>query len=150
MNRASVSGSNNMSSKARSNTALKALFVIFSFASLILNDLDSAPLKANESPATLCSARIRNFVKEMDTLLSEDPDSVMVFEDLIARYLPVKACDVDDVILISRESKFFWEVFDAPGYVIVFKSQHFKISFGLVKDTGDIDFPAAMIRTPAL
>jgi hypothetical protein len=105
----------------------------------------------DETAAARCSARVRQFVKEIDVLLDEDPDSVVFFYDPIQKYLPAKGCDVDEIIRIARQSKFFWTAYDwDSGYTIGFRSVHFEITFGLRKNTGDIEYPAAQIRMPTM
>jgi hypothetical protein len=102
---------------------------------------------ADESQAALCSARVRQFVKEIDILLAENPDSSSFFHDPIRKYLPAKGCDVAEIILIAKQSKFFWGTYElGASYTIGFRSSLFEVTFGLQKETGDIEYPAAMAR----
>jgi hypothetical protein len=104
---------------------------------------------ADESQAALCAEKVRGFVDSIDKLLSENPDDMNIFNSPIKKYLPVKGCNVDEVISIAKNSKFFLEAYDwFPAYTILFRSSRFDITFGLRKDTGNIEYPAARTRFP--
>ena len=56
-------------------------------------------------------------------------------------------CNVDEVISISKNSKFFSELGEEyTTYVIVFRSKGVVVSFGLKKNTGNIETPVAYTR----
>jgi hypothetical protein len=132
---------------ARPYTIAKTLVVISVSALLAASNFGLANLSADESPAALCSARVRQFVKEMDIQLGEKRDKSLSLDDLIEKYLPAKACDIDEIILIAKQSKFFWFAHDeGEDYAIGFKNARVEVTFGLQKRTGDIVFPSAMPR----
>jgi hypothetical protein len=119
------------------------------FALLIASTLSATNLSADESQSVICSIKVQKFVEEIDALLIANHNSVYVFDYPIREYLPVKGCNVDEVISISKRSKFFVEAYDwLPAYTIVFRNSKFDITFGLRKDTGNIEYPAAQTRLP--
>jgi hypothetical protein len=116
---------------------------------LLVSTLSAPDLSADGSQAAICSIKVQKFVEEIDALLSANHNSVYVFDHPIREYLPVKGCNVDEVISISRRSRFFVEAFDwFPAYTIVFGNSNFEVTFGLRKDTGNIEYPAAQTRLP--
>jgi hypothetical protein len=105
---------------------------------------------ADESQAAICSDKVRKFVKVMDALLSENPNNVLAFDYPIKKYLSVKSCNVDEVISISKSSRFFSELFEQDTeYSVVFGNKDFIASFALKKKTGNIEVPNARIRLPS-
>jgi hypothetical protein len=131
--------------RCASFVASKALRVVC--ALIIANGLSVTNLNADESQAALCAKKVRGFVESIDELLSGNANDVHVFGEPIRKYLPVKGCNVDEVISIARTSKFFSEAYDwSPAYTIIFRSLRFDITFGLRKDTGNIEYPAAQVR----
>ena len=116
-------------------------------ALLIASYLGVTILNADESQAALCSKKVKGFVESIDELLSGNANDVHVFGEPIRKYLPAKGCNVDEVISIARTSKFFSEAYDwSPAYTIIFRSLRFDITFGLRKETGNIEYPAAQVR----
>jgi hypothetical protein len=116
---------------------------------LLMSSLSVTNLSADESQAAICSINVQKFVEEIDALLIANHNSVFVFDYPIRKYLPVKGCNVDEVISISKHSKFFVEAYDwFPAYTIVFRNSKFDITFGIRKDTGNIEYPAAQTRLP--
>lgn len=119
------------------------------YALLLISSLTVTYSKADESQAAICSIKVQQFVQEIDALLNANHSSVFVFDDPIRKHLPVKGCNVDEIISISKQSKFFVEAYDwFPAYTIFFRNSKFDITFGLRKDTGDIEYPAAQTRLP--
>jgi hypothetical protein len=123
------------------------------YALLVASNLSATDLSADESLTTRCSANIRKFVEAIDLLLTERPRSIEAYYDPIRTYLVgTRGCNVDEVISISKSSKFFSEQREQYTYathVIVFKSKSVVVSFGLKKDTGNIETPAAYSRYPS-
>jgi hypothetical protein len=119
------------------------------YALLFMSNLSVTNLNADESQAAICSIKVQKFIQEIDALLNANHNSVFVFDDPIRKYLPVNGCNVDEVISISKHSKFFVEAYDwLPAYTIFFRNSKFDITFGLRKDTGNIEYPAAQTRLP--
>ncbi len=103
--------------------------------------------RAEESQAAICSNRVRQFVADLDDLLTKSPRSVMTVIGMMRKHLPVKGCDVADVIATSKTSKFFHGAYEWDlSYTIAFQSSDFIVSFGLRKATGDIEVPFARVR----
>lgn len=106
-------------------------------------------LNADESQAALCSDKVRKFVEVMDSLLSENPNDVLVFDYPIKKYLSVTGCNVDEVLSISKSSRFFWKLSDQYAeYWVRFESKRYLVSFALKKTTGNVEVPNARIRLP--
>jgi hypothetical protein len=126
---------------ARKSTVVCAL--------LISSLLSATNLNAEESQAAICAEKIRGFVESIDELLTGNANDVYVFREPIRKYMPAKGCSVEEVISISRTSKFFVQAYDwSPAYTIIFRNSRFDITFGLRKDTGNIEYPAAQTRLP--
>jgi hypothetical protein len=117
---------------------------------LVAGNLSATNSNADESQAALCAEKVRGFVESIDGLLIENPNDVYVFREPIRKYMPAKGCSVEEVIAISKTSKFFVEAYDwSPAYTIIFRNPQFDITFGLRKDTGNIEYPSAQTRWPA-
>jgi hypothetical protein len=106
--------------------------------------------KADQASAALCSAKIRKFVQAVDLLFTENPTSIEAYYEPIRNYLiGTRGCNVDEVIAISKTSKYFAELGEIyTEYVIALENKRADVSFGLNKDTGDIVVPAAKFRFP--
>jgi hypothetical protein len=130
---------------ARASKAIIAVCALF-----IATSLSTTNLYADKSQAALCAEKVRGFVESIDELLTGNANDVYVFRDPIRKYMPAKGCNVEEVISISRTSKFFVEAYDwSPAYTIIFRNARFDITFGLRKDTGNIEYPAAQTRLPS-
>jgi hypothetical protein len=117
---------------------------------LVASNLSATNSSADDSQAALCAQKVRGFVESIDGLLIENPNDVYVFREPIRKYMPAKGCSVEEVIAISKTSKFFVEAYDwSPAYTIIFRNPRFDITFGLRKDTGNIEYPSAQTRWPA-
>jgi hypothetical protein len=104
---------------------------------------------AEESAAALCSAKLRKFVPAIDRIFAERPLSVEDYYGPIRDYLSgARGCDVDEVISIAKTSKFFSELSEPSytTYVVVFRGPGVNVSFGLEKDSGNIERPRAYVR----
>jgi hypothetical protein len=100
-----------------------------------------------------CNARMENFVSELDVLLDVNPRSLEPLLSLLQKYFPLKNCDIQNAIVISRKSKYFR---GADGgrdrYVFVFSNAFsgpfsgFNVLFSLLKSTGDSEHPFAQVH----
>jgi hypothetical protein len=100
-----------------------------------------------------CAARIRKFVTGLDALLSTNPNSVTPVRALLTRTFPMRKCDVEDVIAISRQSRFLGSVQLQPEAHVftfstarVFPSSRISVGFGIEKATGDSLLPFAQVN----
>jgi hypothetical protein len=94
-----------------------------------------------------CTQRVVIFLQELDRTLAAAPRSVRTVQMVADQLRNVQNCDIDEVFAKSRQSKFFSEIYDwGAGYTVIFKSNSFKVSFGLRKDMKNIELPAAMVR----
>jgi hypothetical protein len=118
-------------------------------ALLVASSLVVTNLNADESQVALCSDKVRKFVEIMDSLLSENPNDVLVFDYPIKKYLSVTGCNVDEVLSISKSSRFFWKLSEQyTEYWVRFESKRYLVSFALKKTTGNVEVPNARIRLP--
>jgi hypothetical protein len=111
---------------------------------LLAGATSMASARNNQNP---CVEPFNKFIRELDDLLTFDPDSVRVVKALLFRYLPMKGCDVDAIIEAAKVSRHFTEAYERyASYTIIFKTKGFIVSFGLRKATGDIETPSARVR----
>jgi hypothetical protein len=102
-----------------------------------------------------CKTRLENFISELDALLDANPRSLEPLLSLLRQHFPLKNCDIETAITISRKSKYFASASEQPTlYVIAFTSatptsppfSGFDVTFGLSKGTGDSRLPFAQIH----
>jgi hypothetical protein len=114
---------------------------------------DNAPDAAARGSSE-CIAKLTNFVEALDNLLESKPPSLFPLYDLLKTYFPLERCDVEEAVRISHRSKFFSSVSESRReFVIVFTSatpdrphSGFYVSFGLVKASGNSEFPFAKVN----
>jgi hypothetical protein len=118
------------------------VFSIFS-ALLALMSMTAAPSNAERPRTTLCAEKLQKFVGAIDELLAKNVLQDEPFWAVIREYLPAKGCTVEEVISISKASKFFEPPFEQYAvFTISFKNANKEVFFGLQKDTGNIEYPA--------
>jgi len=100
-----------------------------------------------------CNARLENFVSELDALLDVNPNSLEPLLSLLQRSFPLKNCDIETAITISRKSKYFRGAQEGrTNYAFVFTNAFsgpfsgFDVLFSLVKPSGDSEHQFARIR----
>jgi hypothetical protein len=102
-----------------------------------------------------CHARLKNFVSELDAFLDSNSRFLDPLLSLLRQHFPLKNCDIETAITISRKSKYFASVAEQPTwYVISFTSAFpgsppfsgFDVSFALSKASGDSQYPFAQIH----
>jgi hypothetical protein len=122
--------------------------IITIVALLVASGLSAS--RADQASAALCSGKIRKFVQAVDLLFTENPRSIEAYYEPIRNYLfGTRGCNADEVISISKTSKYFAELGEIyTEYVIALENKRADVSFGLRKDTGDIVVPAAKFRFP--
>lgn len=102
---------------------------------------------AQQGSTLNCSIKFRSFVNEMDRALASNADSVFVIKKVVEENLPVEHCRIEEIIEMSKESPFFYELFEMySSYTVAFKNRYFIVSFSLNKDTGNIEIPSARTR----
>jgi hypothetical protein len=96
-----------------------------------------------EQPRTkLCAGKIHKFVESIDELLAKKVLEHEPFWAVIRDYLPAKGCTVEEVISISRTSRFFEPPFEHyADYTMSFRNSDTQVTFGLQKGTGNIEYP---------
>jgi hypothetical protein len=128
------------------------LFLMARVSSQTLNDNVSGSIVPESSQAA-CAAQLSQFVRELDDMLA-NVRSVVPVQDLLKRYFPIKGCDVEETIKISRSSRYFSGISrNVDVDVIVFSSagffdphSGFTVQFGLRKPSGDIELPFAIVN----
>jgi hypothetical protein len=100
-----------------------------------------------------CKTRLENFVSELDALLDVNQNSLEPLLSLLQRSFPLKNCDIDTAIAISRKSKYFVSVEDGGNrYVFVFSNAFsgavsgFNVLFSLLKASGESESPFAQVH----
>ncbi len=127
-------------------TRLRIILILVGVLSALASNA-AGTARADSASAAICSEKVRQFIHEMDRLLSLNQNDMLVLDAPIKKYLPVKGCSIDGVILLSKESRFFFELYEwHAAYTISFRSSRFIVSFSLRKDTGNIEYPAARTR----
>jgi len=122
--------------------------VIVICALLLAAICDARQVFAYDGASQHCSEKVKQFVAELDSLLQQDPNDVVIVNNILDRYFPISGCDIDDVIAQSSASKFYSGIFDATwAYTVSFKSDRIIVTFGIRKTNGNIILPAARIRT---
>jgi hypothetical protein len=111
--------------------------------------------RSKGAPDNACLARFEAFIRELDLLLASNPPAVTPLHDLINRYFPVEACDIEKAIEISRQSRFFSYTSEAPRYyLIAFDTRGsssifdtgYHVQIGFLKTTGNSWLPSANIN----
>jgi hypothetical protein len=102
-----------------------------------------------ESLKAQCASRLKNFVVRMDELLSENPKTTPPLFALLKEHFPIKGCDIEEAIAISRQSRYFASVEDNAsmfaiwfGTAKLFPDQIFAVTFAIEKKSGDTRFPS--------
>jgi hypothetical protein len=102
-----------------------------------------------------CLQRYGAFVQALDALLARHPSSVTVVHDLINSSFPIKGCNIEEAVEISRRARFFSSVSEDPRYyVIEFNSRGlsgildpgYRVLIGFSKGTGNSLLPSANIN----
>src|SRR6202035_114501 len=116
--------------------------LIFS-ALLSLMSIVADHSNAEQPRTTSCSAKMLWFVRSLDELLAKGVLQDEPFWAVIREYLPATGCTVEEVISISRTSKFYAPPFEQYAiYTIIFRNSDTQVTFGLQKSTGNIEYPS--------
>ena len=89
----------------------------------------------------LCTVKLQRFVESIDELLAENILQDEPYWAVIRKYLPATGCRVDEVISISRTSKFFEPQMSDADKGISFRNSNMRVVFGLERGTGNIVYP---------
>lgn len=106
----------------------------------------------NEERGVQCVERLKAFVIELDALFSSDAHSVDPYLSLLSKYFPVTHCDVQAALAICRQSKYLSGIEEWPKEYGCFFKNHppkgwgFKVSFGLLKGSGNSELPTAGVN----
>lgn len=113
-------------------------------AFLLTAGFPTSQARAEQSGDAPCAERMRMFVLTIDGLFARRVRVLEAYYEAIREYLPSKGCTVEEVISISKRSKFSLPPFDeSADYVIEFRDSDVNVSFGIEKNSGTINFPGA-------
>jgi hypothetical protein len=120
----------------------------------------SAGVNPADAKAAACARTLEQFILELDAVLTENPRSSLRYDAVLAKYLflnngvrglplpapdaSVEGCNINQVIEIAKQSKFFYEANGPPRYQhygIEFRNSAAKVSFAIHKVTGNIFGP---------
>jgi len=133
----------------RSFTTTWVFRIIIFPALLALMSIVADRSGAEQPRTTLCAEKLHRFVESIDELLGKNVLQNEPYWAVMREHLPAKGCSVDEVISISRTSKFSAPPFEQYAeYTISFRNSDTEVSFGLRKDTGNIEYPS--IRSTGL
>jgi hypothetical protein len=117
----------------------------FSTEFYLPNATPKSPHDPGQPRATLCEEKMERFVESIDDLLAKQIAKREVYRAVIRKYLPETGCTVEEVISISKTSRFFTPPFDFPPpfevYLIMFRNSGVEVGFGLKKDNGNTELP---------
>jgi hypothetical protein len=162
--RAFAGGKSNRKTAPRSNMPALGLAIFMAFGPACAQDatqqgarqsppVPAKPPEAAEPRAFDCALRLKGFVEELDQVLSNRPRTIHVVRDVSKKYFPLKHCDIQEAITISRRSRYFKRADDMPKYyAIIFDSKPafpfsyssdlgFYVQFSLWKDSGNSSGP---------
>jgi hypothetical protein len=128
-----------------SQLAKQVFLIVGALVLLFEINLAGARATAEESPASSCSEKLQKFVRTIDELFIKKVRDHEQFYAAIREYLPIRGCTVEQVISISSTSKFSTPPFEQYTiYTIMFSDSVVKVTFGVEKATGNIEYPVVM------
>jgi hypothetical protein len=100
-----------------------------------------------------CKTRIAALVRDLDTVLAGDAETVTLVYEVFHKYFPVEKCNIEDVLAAARRSRFFvgseeWGTY----YLIQFNSAGvsrrpgFAVQISVEKQTGNLERPFAKVN----
>lgn len=99
-----------------------------------------------------CSTRLAGFVGKLDELLATQ-HSVAPIQQLFKEYFPLEGCDPDEVVKVSRKSRYFSDLTTRPTiYVISFDSRihdphsGIDVQFSLDRQSGNSELPFVKVK----
>jgi hypothetical protein len=98
-----------------------------------------------------CTAKLEEFVMDIDNVLSSKPRNIFNVTDVLNRHFPLRGCTAERVSSVLARSRYFRSVgINGPKmHVFTLASREVVVSFGLT-DTGDSDLPYAGWASPSL
>jgi hypothetical protein len=101
----------------------------------------SSPPGPEQPRAALCAEKLHRFVESIDELLAKTVAQNEPFWAVIRKYLPATGCRVDEVISISKTSRFFEPRIKDTDSTISFRNSDIRVGFQIEEDTGNIGYP---------
>jgi hypothetical protein len=100
-----------------------------------------------------CKTRIAALVRDLDTVLASDAETVTLVYEVFHKYFPVEKCKIEDVLAAARGSRFFVGSEETrASYNIAFNSAGvssrpgFTVQITVDKKTGDLVLPFAKVN----
>jgi hypothetical protein len=117
----------------------------------VIEETDKSVFRlADAGQALQCAERLSLFIAELDDRIVKS-ENLRPLLQLIQQYFPLRGCQIDQVIEISRRSAYY-DRFERHPDVTVFIFRHripngwgFNVSFGILNASGDSELPAAII-----
>jgi hypothetical protein len=110
-----------------------------------------SPRDAGQPQATACAEKLERFVESIDELLAAYVLEDEPFWAVIRKYVPVTGCNANEVISISKRSKFFERPYEGPiSHIITFGNANIYVGFSVEKATGSISFSHVSSRHVSL
>jgi hypothetical protein len=117
----------------------------------VIEETDKSVFRlADAGHALQCAERFSAFIAELDDRIVKS-ENLRPLLQLIQQYFPLRGCQIDQVIEISRRSVYY-DRFERHPDVTVFIFRHqipdgwgFKVSFGILNASGDSELPAAIV-----
>jgi hypothetical protein len=107
--------------------------------------LPNATLKSPSGPGqsqpTLCAVKLQRFVESMDELFAEQVVQSEPYWAVIRKYLPAIGCRIDEVISITRTSKFLRPQGTDADPIFNLSNSEMRVMFRLESGTGSIIHP---------
>jgi hypothetical protein len=100
-----------------------------------------------------CETRFAALVRDLDSVLASDPETITPVYEVFHKYFPVEKCKIEDVLAIARASRFFvrsWE--GSEYYSVAFSSADvssrpgFAVQISMAKKTGNLELPFAKVN----
>jgi hypothetical protein len=111
--------------------------------------LASLATPANAAKSQECAAKLRDFIRDLDYIMSLQQQSTIPLQSILLKYFPTEGCRVDETIAIARQSNFFWETYETVTSIgIHFRNETFKAGFAVETDSGNIVRPYVLWRVP--
>ena len=121
-------------------TSILLVFFFYGPAAGVAGAQLAAPNAApSATSAAACRQTVERFIRELDGVMAENPNTIRRYQAVLARYLfyrqgfpgmptttpdsSVSGCNVDELVEAAKRSKFFYEVHRPPLY------QHYQIEF---------------------
>jgi hypothetical protein len=103
------------------------------------------PATADGAKGEECAAKVRDFVRDLDYVMSLEQRSTVPLKSILLKYVPTEGCRAEETIAIARHSKFFSEAKQtATAIGVHFRNDIFWAGFSV--QSGNITLPYVQWR----